>query len=285
MGLFDLGWFSTGRDQAARDLLEAIDGDIREGVIPGARVSFVFCNREEGDARESDLFIRQVRGKNIPLVCFSSARFLPGLRREGLVNEKSGDTRALRQWRLQYDREVMGRLVTFSHRLIVLAGYMLVAGEEMCREYAMVNLHPARPGGPEGSWQEVTLQLMKQGAAESGVMMHLVTPELDQGPPVTYCRYGIRGGPFDRGWGELEEKVAREGDFLSRGGITAAAQTRLFHRLREAGLAREFPLIRHTVKVFARGDVRIEGGRVVEAATGKPLEGGYDLTEMVEKQL
>ena len=64
----------------------------------------------------------------------------------------------------------------------------------------MINLHPAAPGGPAGTWQEVIWQLIGNEAEETGVMMHMVTPKLDKGPPVAYCTFQIRGEPFDRYW-------------------------------------------------------------------------------------
>ncbi len=81
--------------------------------------------------------------------------------------------------------------------LSVLAGYMLITGKEMCQRYDMINLHPAAPGGPAGTWQEVIWQLIKNHTTESGVMMHLVTPELDKGPVVSYCTFPITGTAFD----------------------------------------------------------------------------------------
>jgi phosphoribosylglycinamide formyltransferase-1 len=36
---FEFGWFSTGRDLAARQLLQAVSNKIKEGFIPG-RISF-----------------------------------------------------------------------------------------------------------------------------------------------------------------------------------------------------------------------------------------------------
>jgi len=42
---FRIGWFSTGRDEAARDLLEVVASHIEKGTIPG-KVSLVFSNRE-----------------------------------------------------------------------------------------------------------------------------------------------------------------------------------------------------------------------------------------------
>jgi len=79
-------------------------------------------------------------------------------------------------------------VATLPADLCVLAGYMLIVGPEMCTRFNMINLHPAAPGGPTGTWQDVIWQLIKQRARETGVMMHLVTPELDRGPVVSYCR-------------------------------------------------------------------------------------------------
>ena len=70
----------------------------------------------------------------------------------------------------------------------------------------MINLHPAAPGGPAGTWQEVIWQLIEGDAMETGVMMHLVTSELDKGPPVTYCTFPIRDTPCDRHWTEIKNQ-------------------------------------------------------------------------------
>ena len=58
----------------------------------------------------------------------------------------------------------MNRLQGFHPDLCVLAGYMLIVGEEMCQRYNMINLHPAAPGGPTGTWQEVIWQLIDSKA-------------------------------------------------------------------------------------------------------------------------
>ncbi len=284
MSKFKLGWFSTGRDKAAIDLLEVVLTDIEKGVIPHCEVSFVFCSREEGEDEESDKFIYYVREKNIPLVCFSSAKYKPELRKKGIKEEMEGDSELIQDWRLYYDREVIELLIPYEHDLIVLAGYMLVVGEEMCRKYRMVNLHPARPGGPKGSWQEVIYQLMLQRASETGVMMHLVTPELDEGPPVTFCIFNIKEGAFSSLWKELDEQILKEPDILIKGGVKAAQRLPLFTEIREKGLDREFPLISYTVKVFAEGKVKIEGGKVMDSE-GCKLTEGYDLTAMIDSIL
>jgi len=191
--MYQLGWFSTGRDKAARDLLSVVQESIKQGEVK-AEIAFVFCNREPGESVESDLFLKLVESYHSPLICFSYKKFKS---ERGISDISQGG--ALPFWRLDYDREVMKRLQNFHPDLCVLAGYMLIVAEEMCRKYNIINLHPAAPGGPTGTWQEVIWQLIDGMAQETGVMMHLVTPELDKGPPVTYCTFPIRGKPFDTG--------------------------------------------------------------------------------------
>jgi phosphoribosylglycinamide formyltransferase-1 len=254
-----LGWFSTGRDKAARDLLTVAQRSIALGEIR-AEIAFVFCNREPGESKQSDLFHRLVKSYGLPLITFSSQNFKAD-RGEG--------------WRLEYDREVMKQLKDFDADLSVLAGYMLIVGEEMCRKYDMINLHPAAPGGPKGSWQEVIWQLIEAKAKETGVMMHLVTPQLDEGPPVAYCTFPIRGEPFDRYWREIE------GQSIEEIKQSQGESNRLFKLIRKHGLAREFPLIIATIKAFSRGKVRIKKGKVI-GADGRKIK-GYNLTRAINK--
>lgn len=263
MTTYHLGWFSTGRDKAARDLLTVVWKDTQQEKIK-AEISFVFSNRERGEERESDRFFDLVEGYGIPLVCFSSRKFQPQRRNE-----------APAEWRLEYDREVMKRLEGYHPDLCVLAGYMLIVGREMCQRYRMINLHPAAPGGPGGTWQEVIWKLIETRAERTGAMMHLVTPELDKGPAVTFCTFPIRGEPFDQHWRgvegiPLEQVKKRQGE-----------KNPLFRLIREHGLAREFPLITATIKAFSEGRVRIEENRVV-GADGKTVD-GYDLTAEIDK--
>ena len=172
--MYQLGWFSTGRDKAARDLLKAVNSGIKQGEIK-AEIAFVFCNHEPGESEESDFFFKLVEDYHIPLICFSYQKF-----KASKGASITGQAGTLPLWRLDYDREVMNRFQDFHPDLCVLAGYMLIAGREMCQRYNMINLHPAAPSGPTGTWQEVIWQLIGNKARETGVMMHLVTPELDK---------------------------------------------------------------------------------------------------------
>lgn len=267
--MLNIGWFSSGRDEAARQLLEVVQENIQRREIDG-KIIFVFSNREEGETKESDLFLELVHSYNIPLVCFSYQKF-KNLRVTDTVSE--GDK--LPSWRLEYDREVMRRLGAFSPDLCVLAGYMLIVGEEMCEKYNMINLHPSAPGGPTGSWQEVIWTLIENRAKKSGVMMHLVTPELDRGPVVTYCTFSISGEPFDAYWKEIDkyslDKIRRE----------QGENNVLFRLIRQCGLGREFPLIVSTLKAFSQGKIRIEAGKIVDHK-GHYMT-GYDLTDDIDK--
>ena len=263
--IYRIGWFSTGRDEAAGALLEAVQGSIERGEMK-AEIAFVFSNRELGESEYSDRFFDLVRGYNIPLLTLSYRRFL---RERGGDAGANGDQR-----RVEYDRAVMRRLRHFRVDICVLAGYMLIVGEEMCRRYNMLNLHPAAPGGPKGTWQEVIRQLIRNRAQESGVMMHLVTPELDRGPVVTYALFPIRGYGFDRYWAEISGY--QDGDSRARD-----AENVLFGLIREHGLKMEFPLIIATLQAFSQGRVKIEGGRVTDYR-GHPLD-GYDLTDDINR--
>ncbi len=265
-----LGWFSTGRDKAARDLLTAVNGSILKGEIK-AEIAFVFCSREPGESVASDRFLKLADDYDIATICFSYQKF-----KAGQSTSASEPDTGLPPWRLDYDREVMERLPAFNPDLCVLAGYMLIVGQEMCRRYNMINLHPAAPDGPSGTWQEVIEQLIDNQAQQTGVMMHLVTPELDQGPPLAYCTFAIRGEPFDRYWQEMAE-------LPDNAPQKPAARVTLSKLIRRHELAREFPLIINTLKTFGQGDVRIIDHQVFDA-TGKPLT-GYDLTDEIDEAI
>ena len=265
--MYQFGWFSTGRDKAARDLLEVAYNSIKQGKIK-AELAFVFCNREPGESAQSDLFLKLVEGYGIPLVCFSYQKF-----KAGRASSQQGET--LPQWRLDYDREVINQLKAFHPDLCVLAGYMLIVGKEMCSKYDMINLHPAAPGGPTGTWQEVIWQLIENQTKETGVMMHLVTTELDKGPIVSYCTFPITDAPFDSYWHKIDGQDINE---IKR---KQGENNPLFRLIRKHGLAREFPLIISTLKAFSQGKIRIINGKVVDLEE-KPII-GYNLTDEINK--
>ena len=263
--MYEIGWFSSGRGAGSRALLTTAMDNIRSGSIK-AEVSFVFCNREPGQSDETDKFHDLVKSYGIPLIYYSSKQFDLELRK-----------RDIEQWRNAYDLKVIESLNGYDVDLSVLAGYMLVTGKEMCRQFNQLNLHPAVPGGPKGTWKEVIWQLIDEQAAETGTMMHLATPELDEGPPVTYCKFSIRGPLFDEFWDEINGKPVAE--------IQAddGEENDLFKTIRKYGLMREYPLIVTTIKAFSEGRVKVENGVVVDGS-GNIIQ-AYDLSVEIDEGL
>ena len=267
--MLTLGWFSTGRGEGSLGLLQWVQGAIERGELP-AQIQFVFSNREKGEAEGSDRFFRQVHDYGIPLLTLSSQRF----RRE------LGGGPFSRQ-RLGFDREVMKRLEGYEPDLCVLAGYGLITDVEMCNRYTMLNLHPALPGGPVGTWQQVIWTVIEEKAQEAGAYIHLATEDLDRGPVLTYYSFSLHGpllgSDFDELWRQIEGRSV--GDLKA----TEGEDLPLFQFIRQEGLRRERPLLLSTLKAFAEGEIRLEGRRPVDGR-GSPI-GGLCLNDAIERAL
>ena len=258
---YKIGWFSTGRGEGSRNLLRSTVNSIIRGDLK-VDIPFVFCNRVKGEHEGSDEFLRLAANYNLPVVCVSSKKY----------KQESGDG-----WRSRFEAEVMQKLEPYTFDLGVLAGYMLIVGRELCGKYPMINLHPALPGGPIGTWQEVIWQLIEKKSKETGSMMHLVTPILDGGPVVSYCKFSIRGKSFDKYWSEIKGLPLWE---IQK---HEAERNPLFVEIRKQGAAREIPLVISTIKAFSEGRIKIDGGKVVDAK-GKPIK-GYDLSREIDKKV
>jgi phosphoribosylglycinamide formyltransferase-1 len=269
--MLSIGWFSTGRGPGSRELLAAAHDEIAAGRL-SAKITTVFCNRAPGEDDNTDRFLEQVRGYGLPLVALSSRNFR---RRRGEKPVRKGET--LPEWRGDYDRETIRLLEPYQFDIGVLAGYMLIFTEDFLQKYNLLNLHPAAPGGPKGIWQDVIWQLIESRANRAGVMMHLATLELDEGPPVTYCTYPIRGLDFDALWREAEGRTVA--DIRSAEGEANP----LFTEIRRHGVSRELPLVIETLRIFAQGRVHIANKHPTDA-TGKPIP-PFDLTPEIERKV
>lgn len=264
-----IGWFATGRGEGSPKLLRAALDAIRSGALD-AEIAFVFCNRERAEYEATDRFLDLVEASGVPLLTLSSRAF-----RKARGGERSRPGEPLPPWRVEYDRAVMELVAPHRFDIGMLAGYMLIFTGDAARAHAFLNLHPAAPGGPAGTWQEVVWQLIDARAEQSGVMVHLATEELDRGPPVAYCTFSLRGPPFDASWDASDGRAAVE--IKSSEGEDNA----LFREIRRHGAVRELALVVGTLQAFATGRVRIDGGRVVDEA-GRELERGLDLTVEVD---
>lgn len=270
--VYKIGWFSTGRGPGSRNLLKTILDNIGSGTLK-AEISFVFCSREQGEAEGSDRYLKMVKDHGLNLIAFSSRNYKPEMRKQGKLNP---DT--MWQWRREYDREIMRRVNHYKSNINMLAGYMLIVGDEMCEKHDLINLHPASPDGPAGTWREVIWKLIGEGATQSGVMTHMATNDLDEGPPITYCTFPLRDSAIDPLWERhrqklkaksLEHIIQEEGD-----------NNELFKEIRKREVTRELPLIVETLKSFSEGKVVIKDKQVM--VTGKVQHTPYCLTEQIE---
>lgn len=245
-GFKKIGWFTTARDEAALELLKIVYDQIKRGFL-NLKIPYVFVSRELDESEITKSFIEFVKGEmDLPVLTFSALRFNPELRK-----------RDIETWRRQYHEEVLKRLpeeVDFG----MLAGYMWVVSKEFCEALPLLNLHPALPGGPKGTWQEVIWQLISARACETGVMIHRATAELDEGPPLTFVRFSVRTAEFTPLWEEAENLLLK---FHLKGlKEREGEKNRLFIKIREEGVKRELPLIVYTLKYIAEDKIDFNRG-------------------------
>jgi len=156
-----------------------------------------------------------------------------------------------------------------------MAGYMLIIGDPELGGLDLVNIHPALPWGPKGTWQEVIHQLIAEDAAEQGIMVHLVTKELDRGPVVSYCRFPIREEAWNHLWQQWKQEINPESSLEVR------ERHPLFRKIRLEGEIRELPLLRGAIRELAYGNIQIRKRQIW--AGGSLQKEGVDLTSSIEK--
>lgn len=267
-----LGWFSTGRGPGSRNLLKTVmDGKLRGEL--DIEIPFVFCNwdnTEEPNPKKEqrEMFFKMVGDYGIPLIAESWKKHDPALRKK--------DEAA---WRDSYGALLREKTGMYGFDLGILAGYMLWMDDTTCSEYDMLNLHPALPDGPKGTWEEVIWTLIRERAIEQGAMMHICTSEWDRGDALTYCGFPITGGDYSKLWEQLDRKL--ETKTLNEIMASEGTEEPLFKRIREDGAKREQPLIVETIKLFANGEVSIRGKRLYR--DGRKLDGPYDLSTEVNE--
>ena len=249
--MLNIGWLSTGRGEGSRGLLRFVQERITREQLD-ARIEFIFSNREPGEAEGSDQYFDLVREYGLPLVTLSSAKFRRA--RNGPFADHRED----------YDLRVRDSLSRFNPDICVLAGYMLIVGGAMCRAYPLLNLHPALPQGPIGTWQEVIWQLIETQSTHTGAMVHLVTEDVDRGPVLSYCTVPISGGNFVGLWEELDRQD------WARLKEERGEEMPLFQRIRQAQYQREPYLLFETLRCVAEGQVVVGQGQLLDR-TGQPL--------------
>ncbi len=252
-----IAWFATARRTSSRGLFNTVRAAIADNSLD-AEIICVVCNRERGQSANTDTFLDDVERARIPLISRSSGEW-----RKAVGGAISDPAAALAPWRRDYDAYLYERIAVFRPDLAMMAGYMLVVTDVICDQLACLNLHPALPNGPIGTWQQVIQQLIADRADRSGMMLQRVTPDLDRGPTATWAQYPIRGPRFDPLW-------RRHSDDVTPG-------TPLFQVIRDAGARREPLFILQSLGALAAGRAGIP--------SPKATSPGLELTQLVEADL
>jgi len=208
-----IGWFSSGRDRQARNLLLGTKNYLADYDV---EIAWVFCNEQH------DEFAQLVYDLQIPLVYLDSARFIPECRKRDLI-----------KWRTRYGKKIADVLNFGVVDVTVLAGYMLVLGEPELSASTFLNLHPALPDGPTGAWDDVIRQVVANNAGRHGCMVHEATAELDRGPVVVWEEFSIKGPEWDLLWHPNNHKA-------------------LFWKIRREGERMETPLLQRAIMEYLR---------------------------------
>jgi phosphoribosylglycinamide formyltransferase 1 len=301
----NLAVFSTGRDEAAVGLLE----NIVEKTDPSINVEAIVFNGNQNSTwgqkflESANQYSDSLEG--IPVFQLPYREFEPELRKAGIQEKKElglgpgVDSPNLAEWRSDYDKWVIcnTELSEINPYIAVLVGDMVYWGKERCQHYDAINLHPALPDGPKGTWQDVIWELMYNQSEKTGAMMHLVTPDRDRGPAVTYCEFAIQGDGYVTLWERFEEKISRleTTHGLDRRKAVDLLKSQhgenegLFKKIRREGVKREGVLVTETLNAFGRDEIYIaERGtmkKYIFDDQDNILKTGYDITEKVEASL
>ncbi|MDA0301133.1 MAG: formyltransferase family protein [Chloroflexi bacterium] len=249
-----VGWYTTARGAGSRGMFLAVRNAIDSGTLD-ARFAHIFCNRAQGEDVATDQFFGLVHDTGAPLVTLSSVRF----RREH-GGERSKPNEALPEWREAFDHEIARLVDPHAAQVGVLAGYMLIFTPRFVTTHPILNLHPALPKGPAGTWREVIRHLIRTGADESGAMIHLAIPEVDAGPVAAFCRYSIRGGDYDALWDAIGDPAALDDNTIDTSALASM--------MRGAQMAHEAPLLVSALQAFADGRMLALPGRILDAQGG-----------------
>ena len=254
-----IAWFSTGSGLGSRNLLQYTQSIISNDRLP-LRIECIFSNREYGEHSGSNQFFSLVNNLKIPLVTHSSSKFY-------VSRERTPANRTC------FDEDVIKKLANYSPDLVVFAGYKLIVSKEFCDRYTIINLHPALPGGPAGTWQDVIWQLINLNSTHTGATIHLVTEYLDRGPPLTFFKIPINTNAFIPLWKGINGKTVEEIQ------LQDGDHNPLFKAIRESGLKREAHLIVESLRYIA------ENPSVLSTMADGRFKAPISLTEVIEDKL
>lgn len=241
-------------------------------IISGnGEVPFILSTRQKGENPTTDQILKDLEKERIPVICVSTR-----IHRES----RSKD------WRDNYGSEVLEKLYPFLPTDLVFAfGDMTIWPKIMCEKLRGLNLHPDLPGRFKGEWYNVIAQIVENRSEKAGVMIHLLTPELDKGPMITTCNFLLTDPPFDKLWDTLPKNPDGIKELIEEQRSLKENPTHpLWQEIRKQGLMREFPLIELTLNRFSEGKLRLEGQGVLDFA-GREIREGIDLSGQIDRRI
>ena len=87
-------------------------------------------------------------------------------------------------------------------------------------------------------------------------MIHRVTPQLDAGPAVTYCKFPLVGEIFNPLWKRMEEKLRDK--TLSQIQQEEQGKEPLFSTIREEQVKKEVPLVLTTLDLLSQNKINMQ---------------------------
>ena len=235
--MLKIGWFSTGNGEGSLGFIKYFLEYIRKNNLD-ISLEYVFVNREYGEHKGSDNFIDYLKINKINTITLSSKKF-----------KKKNSNQPFFKYRREYDLEVNNLISSYNTDIIVMAGYMLILSDILCNKFRFINLHPALPKGPKGTWVDVIKYLISNNITESGLNVHVVTNKLDAGQSIGYCNFSY--GNFIEEWEEYYE--------LSNNSKKINYQNlKLFSLIRNQILDREKILLLCVIEEFLKNKHKLE---------------------------
>ena len=235
--MLKIGWFSTGNGEGSLGFVKYFLEYIKKNNLD-ISLEYVFINREYGEQQGSDNFIDYLKINKINTITLSSKNF-----------KKKNLNQPFFKYRREYDLEVKNLISSYDTDLIVMAGYMLILSDILCNEFRFINLHPALPKGPKGTWVDVIKYLISNNITESGLNVHVVTNKLDSGKSIGYCNFSY--GNSNEEWKEYYE--------LSKNSKKINYQNlKLFSIIRNQILDREKILLLFVIEEFLKNKHKLD---------------------------
>ncbi len=156
-----VGWLSTGNGEGSLGLLkQGIDLHNEKQIS----IEYVFSNRNYGEQKGSDKFLEFVKENKIKTITYSSRDY------------KSQKQSSWKDLRNDFDKEVLSKISRYKTDIIIAAGYMLFS-PVICNYFKILNIHPALPNGPNGTWKNVIKDLILSDAQTSGGLLVSLPPD------------------------------------------------------------------------------------------------------------